>query len=782
MSSYLFSVEEFKPKVSHYDVANYNMRILSLADGELIFYGENGGVLRTYDAGETWHQTYAGTSANIAKMIYENNTLFAVTIDGEFMYSTDKGKLWKVKKITDESLNSITIDGELIYIGSVEGSVFVSSDDAKSWNELHKFNKMLRSVIIYEGELYAHLIDTNSVCTLQILKKGKTEFEEYPLHENAQNSFFNVKLLNNQLYLTSYTGLFHLVSENNWEWNWIGSSSIFDFTSVDNKMFYFVYTSTQSSALAFYSFNMETKEKKLIKEHRYIGLGYPDYFVNDLLINNNKLYLSMPGKTIIETSNFGVDFKILSSYSKKEYPIPRLIYIDRDYWILPRDGNAASNGSANFIKTTNGGKTFQFEESSFPIDTNSPGYPTFPTFTFVNFIDKYNGAFGLLGNGGKNFYMYRYGKTNDGGKTIEFSDDTVFVGAPALKIYDNNNFYLTTTSMQTNKLRLYRMNNEMNMEYTGAVDSVKPNNLLKLFNDGKSFWVYGQDITAKKFILAKYDSTLMDFKNIFRQDLDGWSGNNSNFYQQDNRYFVSIREEKDPDLKIYEINLEKNNLDLIYSSQQDKYPNTIYENIVPISTDNFYYNSGDVNVTLYLNYYKTYNGTDTSEYYQNIVKIKFDEKLQIDTLYRINFELNNSNREMLRQQLTGDYKPYYINYLLNMYVPIEDEEVDDFYNSVKVKDSFSYNLKIQSPYPQPSRNEVRVKLTWENIKPLEIDDVEIYDINGNKIETKDQIRFEEYSLNYAKIVWDNTNTKPGVYYIKVKNGDDMATQKILVIK
>lgn len=782
ISKILFSVEEYKLKVSHYDVANYNMRIVEIADDELVFYGENGGVLRTYDGGQTWYQTYAGTSANITKMIYENNTLFAVTFDGEFMYSTDKGKLWNVKKITDESLSSIAIDGGVIYVGSIEGSIFAHSVDVKSWNKIKQFNKILFNLIYFDGNLFAHLIDTNSVSTLQVLKKDKTEFENYPLHENATNSSFKIRLLNNQLYLATYTGLFYLKSENNWEWNWVGSPGSFDFTTKDNKIFNLVYTSPQSSSIAFFTFDIETKEKKLIKEHRFIGLGYPDYFVNDLVINDDDLYISMPGKTIIKTTNEGMDYQILSSYSKKEYPIPRLIYTDKDNWVLPRDGNATSKGSANFIKTTNGGKTFQIEESSFPIDTVGSGNPTFPTFAFVNFIDKNNGAFGLLGNGGKNVYMHRYGKTNDGGKTIEFSDDTVFVGTPALKIYDINNFYLTTTSIQTNKIRFYIMNDNMDMELIGAIDSVKTNNLLKYFDDGKSVWAYGQDLKAKKFILAKYDSTIKNFKNIYRQDLDGWSGNGCNFFQQGNRFFVSIRPEKDPDLKIYEINLEKDTLDLFYSSKLDKNPNVIFENIIPISTDNYYFYRGDVKETLYINYYRILNGNDTSDYFYNVVKLDFQNKLQIDTLYNFNLELSIANRELLKQQLTNNFKPFYTSYLLNMYVPIEDEEVDEHYNSVESESQISNKLKIQTPFPQPSRSEVRFKIAWDNIKPLNLNDIEVYDINGELIDTKEQMSFEEYSSSYAKIIWDNTITKSGIYYIKVKLGDETATQKILVIK
>ena len=52
----LFAIETYIPKTTHYDVMNYNLRILNLSEDNFIFYGDNGGVLRTSDAGISWQQ------------------------------------------------------------------------------------------------------------------------------------------------------------------------------------------------------------------------------------------------------------------------------------------------------------------------------------------------------------------------------------------------------------------------------------------------------------------------------------------------------------------------------------------------------------------------------------------------------------------------------------------------------------------------------------------------------------------------------------------------------
>ena len=44
--------EEHNPE-DFYSVSNLYLNILTLDEGELIFYGDYGGILRTYDNGET---------------------------------------------------------------------------------------------------------------------------------------------------------------------------------------------------------------------------------------------------------------------------------------------------------------------------------------------------------------------------------------------------------------------------------------------------------------------------------------------------------------------------------------------------------------------------------------------------------------------------------------------------------------------------------------------------------------------------------------------------------
>lgn len=119
----------------YYKISNEKLKILKLDDGELIFYGSHGGVLRTYNNGESYHQIYSGTKSNIMKMIYYQNQIFGVTIDGEFMKSEDKGKLWNINKLS-VSFTDLTIADDILFLSTNINSIYISSDFGNSWNEI----------------------------------------------------------------------------------------------------------------------------------------------------------------------------------------------------------------------------------------------------------------------------------------------------------------------------------------------------------------------------------------------------------------------------------------------------------------------------------------------------------------------------------------------------------------------------------------------------------------------------------------------------------------------
>lgn len=86
------------------------------------------------------------------------------------------------------------------------------------------------------------------------------------------------------------------------------------------------------------------------------------------------------------------------------------------------------------------------------------------------------------------------------------------------------------------------------------------------------------------------------------------------------------------------------------------------------------------------------------------------------------------------------------------------------------------------PFPQPSSQVVRIKTIWDSVLPLTADDVEIFNIKGEKLDIKNKLSVEKETKNTGYIVWDNSNEEPGIYVMKTVHGTETRITKIMIIK
>ena len=86
------------------------------------------------------------------------------------------------------------------------------------------------------------------------------------------------------------------------------------------------------------------------------------------------------------------------------------------------------------------------------------------------------------------------------------------------------------------------------------------------------------------------------------------------------------------------------------------------------------------------------------------------------------------------------------------------------------------------PFPQPSNYEVRIRTIWDSVLPLTADDVEIFNIKGEKLDIKNKLSVEKETKNTGYIVWDNSNEEPGIYVMKTVHGTETRITKIMIIK
>ncbi|MCB0701990.1 MAG: hypothetical protein KDC55_04715 [Ignavibacteriae bacterium] len=85
-----------------YNTIDLYLQVHKIDKGEFIFYGNRGGIIRTYDSGDSYVQNYSGTNSNILNLENHNDYVVGITDNYEFMASQDKGSHWIISKLTDK--------------------------------------------------------------------------------------------------------------------------------------------------------------------------------------------------------------------------------------------------------------------------------------------------------------------------------------------------------------------------------------------------------------------------------------------------------------------------------------------------------------------------------------------------------------------------------------------------------------------------------------------------------------------------------------------------------
>lgn len=213
-----YSTEQLNPNY-YYCKSNFALKILKLSEQDLIFYGTEGGVLRTYDAGETWLQHYTGLNEDddILKMIYSNKKLLGVTYSGKLITSKDKGDFWDIKKISSNLTGITKIDND-IYTATSRDSIFVTNDNGNSWLGYQTHFNYIQNITSQNEKIIA--ITQNKI---YILNKDMTIYKEliYPFsYKKIYDKYDN-------LYLNDEKKIAKLNNDFEWEiYNKIGRAHV----------------------------------------------------------------------------------------------------------------------------------------------------------------------------------------------------------------------------------------------------------------------------------------------------------------------------------------------------------------------------------------------------------------------------------------------------------------------------------------------------------------------------------------------------------------------------
>lgn len=148
-------------KLTHYNIVNSNLKVYNINDRHFILAGSKGGVLRTSSSGENWEQTYSGTDADIVQVRQNESDIYAITIKGEFMKSTDGGDNWSVKKISNSPLVDFYIEDNLIYLCKFTDSIMISSDFGDNWVSKFAISDTIQNIFVQEGKIVLNTLNNN---------------------------------------------------------------------------------------------------------------------------------------------------------------------------------------------------------------------------------------------------------------------------------------------------------------------------------------------------------------------------------------------------------------------------------------------------------------------------------------------------------------------------------------------------------------------------------------------------------------------------------------------
>lgn len=82
-------------------------------------------------------------------------------------------------------------------------------------------------------------------------------------------------------------------------------------------------------------------------------------------------------------------------------------------------------------------------------------------------------------------------------------------------------------------------------------------------------------------------------------------------------------------------------------------------------------------------------------------------------------------------------------------------DLEDLGISLSIENTEKRNyLYTHPPFPQPTKNEVKINTYWDSALPFTIEDIEIYNLAGVKINTTDKLRIIKETNYNGHIIWD----------------------------
>ncbi len=751
---------EFDVFQKYYNISNNIMKSLVIADEEYIFYGDNGGVLRTYDGGMSWEQEFIGTHNFINDMKYNDGILYGCTSGGEVITSSNKGKKWKIIKVNNDNLNQIIYLDSKIFVISNSNELFVSYDFGENWSKIYIFEGLASKLESIEDKLIVST-QNNNLNSLLVSDNNGIDWQEIDLPKTNDNSKFNLKRTQNELVVFNNSTFSELNSDLSWDFYDVKEQVIFDLVK-QNDNYYFI--NYNGDSLEIYIKEYSKVENKIIDSniHSKIGMVPGDYRILCSSADSKSILLTSYNKTIVKLTDN--KFEILSNFSKESTQIP--VFYDSLNWICPSHMNYNGKGG-NIIKTTNGGKTF-FHSDFYFIDTSTINY-TFYGNPIIYPLTK-DTSIALVNARQNEIINFRpiniFLTYNNFTNLIKL--DTNLGDAEKFKVIRKikNDIYLCRQNDKDQKLEIFKLDKDLSISKISEIDHFVDVNFLNFYFEDDIIWLYGYNKrSSKRHFIYKCTDACINWELVFNDTFNGYSSVYNFVKSKNGKYYLFVGTS---DTKIVEF--EKldgsNKFRYIYDPFEFK-DERIYRSF---GSTEFHHNKNFkyFEDLIYEHIFATQQNSEIKGHYFE-VKLKIENDIIIvDTLKQFQKRIVNI------KALFGESSIYYYD-MNNIYIPIEDKSLISSVEILKPPSIWTY-----PPYPNPVKDRLKMKFYINNSADLSKLKLELINISSGKIYhlTDYKLSFLDDSMGEVEV-----NTKgyiSGAYLINFKLGDANKSESIII--
>jgi hypothetical protein len=771
-----------------------NFKGVEASDNAVVAYSDYGSVFTSYDNGKTWNQNKVFDQGDIINVFLENDRITAFSIDGNFSVSTDRGITWKSQNNINDSISYVIKYNEGYFLSCKSGIIQLNNDfkiiNTKSLdNSSFKFFKnnynsdfgdvfFRKNLIYFKGNLF-FLNDTNSTIykfdsylnqidriDLKQLVPSRNYYTNYSFCADSQKVYIK---LADSVYQTQDFKSFDYLFKYNISKQIFGDSSLPVLHKVINNKLYCItqfynYLPISGPYFSLYEINGKNSAIKVGNINCSLpptegGLKPFQLFLNDFHFVNNQIIV-VSNKKFINSKNFTVD--------KENRICERLEFTSRMPDIINDKTFLIDNYDNQLYSSKNSGLTFQRENGD-SVFFKQKNYFYRKIQNFFNQENKlvYGGEF-LLDSIKSTIAI-----SNDLGKTFQF------------RKVPNINFSLQSSNLQLNdenfvlaqnlgygkswKTWIKKFNNNFDSLFT-ITDSLFNINYIYFKNpdyyfviasnpDSSSELKFQSNNFSKWTNLKKYDSYIDSLfmpngtylTSYITKELWNWK----EFVYKSKKYLSLVSFKKsDFIFRVELLDLSNNSIIEIYHSKFINYKTKLNYGL------DFYNDTLYLNVNDSLFVFSNFNDKLTKYYYllpNNGIIANGNFKKMDDKIFAFYFDsLNSLNYYFLK-----------FNNLDSLTLDVKQE--------IEIESSYLFTYP---PFPIPAINFIKSLIYWDNSSEIEIDG--IFDLYGNKIDHENKAFIDKINTYSGYVIWICSNVPDGIYFVKIKHGNDIKYIKVLI--